>query len=106
MRQPRALRDLRPGHPLHQSKDERFAIRLRKGTDQGQNHVSLQLGCAVGCSALGLILGNGLGGFLDRNRLAEEAISWFPVDGPNHAPKRKKIRKRMNPSNAKEENSL
>src|SRR6266436_5737027 len=86
-RQPRALRDLGPRHPLHQPKDERFAVSLRKGSDYGQNHISLLLGSVVGLLALGLILGNGLGDFLDRNRLAEVVIR--PVSGDGAQPRSK-----------------
>ena len=106
MRQPGALRDLRPGHPLHQPKDERFAVSLRKGTDQGQNHFSLQLGGAVGRSALGLILGNGVGNSLGRNLLAEVVICSVPRDGAQPRSKARNIAQRMEPPQRQEENFL
>ena len=79
MRQPRALRDLRPRHPLHQPKDERFAVRRRKGADRGQNHVSLLLGGVAGYS--GTPLARKLGVLAGHALLLDGAPTDFTVEG-------------------------
>jgi len=60
----------------------------------------------AGCPALGLILGNELGGFLDRNRLAEVVICSVPRDGAQPRSEARNIAQRMEPPQRQEENFL
>ena len=106
MRESCSCGDFRSGHAFDQPKNERLAIRVRKGADNGENHGSFPLGSMFILAVLDMSFLDWLGNFFVGNRLAKVIIRAVPRDGPQPSSKSRNFAQRMKLPQRQQKNFL